>query len=126
MNWSELKSMITPSLDQNTGIPIGSGVRVLACFVSAVSLGYYWKCNTNLSHPVLLGNGFSNLCGISYDDQNSTNTPWVVKYQGKTKKCFPTKRQAADFYLQLSRTHQVTMGSFTCDYAPCEIDLTVD
>ena len=31
--------MITPSLAQNTGIPIGSGVRVLACFVRAVSLG---------------------------------------------------------------------------------------
>ena len=98
---------------------------MLACFVGAVSfkVGHYLKCSPNLSYPVLLGDGFSNLRGVSYVNRNNTSTPWVVKYQGKKKKCFPTKRQAADFYLRLNQMHQVTMGSFTCDYKPVVIDL---
>ena len=55
---------------------------------------------------------------------NNKSTPWRVKYQGNTIKRFPTKRQAADFYLQLMQSHETAIKSFVEQYTPGTIDLT--
>jgi hypothetical protein len=67
-------------------------------------------------HLCALGTGTYHLKGVSYDPSANVHKPWRVKKDGKTLDRFVTKRQAADFYRDMTEAVGLAYSDFRQEY----------